>query len=237
MTLHVGLDRPIKLEWMDVLANKLRTERDWKVLRQYMHDFLAPERPNYESRRKNLTVLFRIWISLPEEQLEMRERAIELLSKEEMTDHLYIHWGMTLMTYPFFKDIACIVGKLLSLQGDVSLPQIQRRIAELWGQRSTASIAARKIVRMMANWGALAESTIQNNYVSTNPLSVSNEGALWLMEALLQAEQSKSMLLNTLQSAPTAFPFKIDIAHSQLIQSNKLEIVRQGLNTDVIRLR
>lgn len=237
MSLHVGLDRPIKLEWMDVLADKLRTERDWKVLRPYMHNFLAPERPNYESRRKNLTVLFRIWIALPEEQLEMRERAIELLSEEGGTDHLYIHWGMTLMAYPFFKDVACIVGKLLSLQGDVSLPQIQRRIAELWGQRSTASIAARKIVRMMANWGALKESTTQNNYVCADAISVSNEGGLWLVEALLQAESSKSMLLNTLQSAPTAFPFKIDIVHSQLIQSNNLEIVRQSLNTDVIRLR
>ena len=237
MTLHVGLDRPIKLEWMDILANKLRTERNWKVLRQYMHDVLSPERPNYESRRKNITVLFRIWVSLPEEQLEMRERAIELFSKEGGANHLYIHWGMTLMAYPFFRDVVCIIGKLLSLQGDVSLPQIQRRIAELWGQRSTASIAARKIVRMMANWGVLGESMVQNTYVSTSPLRVSDDGAIWLVEALLQAEQSKSMPLNTLQSAPTAFPFKVNIAHSQLIQSNKLEIVRQGFNTDVIRIQ
>jgi len=237
MTSHVGLDRPIKLEWMDILANKLRTERDWQVLRQYMHDFLAPERPNYESRRKNLTVLFRIWISLPEEQLEMRERAIELLSREAGIDHLHIHWGMTLMAYPFFKDVAGIIGKLLALQGDVSLVQVQRRIAELWGQRSTANIAGRKIVRMMAGWGALRESATQNNYVPTSPRSVSKENALWLVEALLHAEQSKSIPLDTLQSIPTVFPFKIDVYQSQLIQSKKLEIVRQGFNADVIRLR
>lgn len=237
MILSVGLDRPIKLEWMDALAGKIQTERDWTTLRRYMHAFLTPERPNYESRRKNITVLFRIWVSLPEECLEMRERAIDLLSKDGESIHLCIHWGMMLIAYPFFRDVAGIIGKLLSLQGEVSLKQIQRRVAEQWGQRSTTSIAARKIVRMMASWGVLKETTIRGNYISTKRAKIFDEGALWLTEALLRADQTKSIPLERLPSAHSAFPFEIAISLLQLIRSDKMEIRRQGLNIDVIGLR
>ena len=234
--MQVGLDRPLKLEWLDTLALKFRDENDVRALREFLHAYLTQERPNRESRRKNITVLLKIWVHLPKENCKMKDRALRMIAEAKAVDRICIHWGMTLMAYPFFRDIASVIGKSLSLQGEVSLPQIQRRMVELWGDRSTVNIATRKIVRMMAEWQVLEEASTRH-YIQPERIVVSRELALWFVEALLRAANSQTVPFDSLNLIPCAFPFKIDVSVAGIAHSKTMELRRQASNTDLVALR
>ncbi len=38
---------------------------------------------------------------------------------------IWLHWGMTALAYPFFRDAAEVVGRLLALQDDFTTAQVQ----------------------------------------------------------------------------------------------------------------
>ncbi len=44
---------------------------------------------------------------------------------------------MAALAYPFFRDLAEVVGRLLALQDDFTTLQVQARMLTAWGDRTT----------------------------------------------------------------------------------------------------
>ena len=53
---------------------------------------------------------------------------------------------MTALAYPFFRDTAEVVGRLLALQDDFTSAQVQSRMLTTWGDRATTKEAAQKLI-------------------------------------------------------------------------------------------
>ena len=87
-----------------------------------------------------------------------------------------------LATYPFFRDVAETLGRLLNLQGSVALSQVTRRVAESWGERSTVIRATQRVVRSMVEWGMLEESGERGMFSAARPSAVPDGDAVgaWL---------------------------------------------------------
>lgn len=49
---------------------------------------------------------------------------LTLVGDDALPDLRPLHWGMCLTTHPFFRDVAAVSGRLLSLQGSVALAMI-----------------------------------------------------------------------------------------------------------------
>ena len=235
---RIGFDRMIKAEWLDAIAGKMQTEKDVKKVREYLHDLLKNEHPAFEARRKTITVLMRIWYFVPQEQVYMRDRALQMIDKMDSQGRLLIHWGMILLAYPFFRDIVTITGDLFALQGEFSVSQVFRKMERSWGQRTTARRATQRVIRSLCEWGVINETIEQGVYVpSVKVENLATDLELWFVEAVLRSGNAEFVAFEQLHNMSFAFPFSLSVSISDLFESGKFEISRQGLNREIIAIK
>jgi hypothetical protein len=231
----VGLDRKLKRIWLDAALDHLGLGRDDESLRAYMDSQLIESLPSKESRAKALAIILRVWSTIPPDRLWLRNRAIELLPKISGYERVWLHWGMTALAYPFFRDGAEVIGRLLSLQDDFTTRHVQDRIVAGWGDRTTCKLAARYLLNTLEDWEILRPTKSQGHFLPTNKIkSESADLQLWLLEALMSASESNEIEAQQLLRLPEAFPFAITIGLSNLRKSDYLAIHRQGLDMDMV---
>jgi hypothetical protein len=197
---------------------------------------LRSEYPGEDARGKTLTVIFHLWVDVPEHAVELRNGAARLLRDLDAAERMALHWGLGLATYPFFRDVADAAGRLLALQDTVSLAQLQRRLAERWGQRSTATRAAQRIVRSWIDWGVLVETSERGVYATARRVNVSAALAAWMVEALLVGHHEDSLTIAKVRTTPLFFPFDLRISAHELRRKQRLAVHRQGVDEDVVTL-
>ena len=142
--------------------------------------------------------------------------------------------------YPFWSGVATQVGRLLRLQGSAAATHVQRRVREQYGERETVSRAARRVLRSYLDWGVLRESGAKGIYIACPSLAVEDSQLIaWLVEASLHARANGSAPLKDLLDSPSLFPFRLKPMHAESLRaaSSKLEILRHGLNDDLVMLR
>ncbi len=66
-----------------------------------------------------------------------------LLPQISGQERIWLHWGMAGLAYPFFRDLAAVIGRILTLQDDFTNSQVQTRLKTEWGDRATSKEAAR----------------------------------------------------------------------------------------------
>jgi hypothetical protein len=233
----IGFDRRLRQEWLDAIASKRTAGATVPELRKYGHKLLRGECPGDEARGKTLTVLFHLWVDVPAIAVALRDGAGKLLADLDPKHRIALHWGLGLATYPFFRDTADATGRLLALQDSVSLAQIQRRLAERWGQRSTAERAAQRIVRSWIDWGVLRESKQRGTYIASKPIDLAGPLASWMVEAMLVGADAESQAVAHARKAPQLFPFDLKVSAHELRRAPRLVVHRQGVDEDVVMLR
>lgn len=233
----IGFDRRLRQEWLDAIASKRNAGTTIPELRKFGHKLLRADCPTGDARGKTLTVLFHLWVDVPAKAVALRDDTGKILADLEPRQRIALHWGLGLATYPFFRDTADAAGRLLALQGSVSLAQIQRRLAERWGERSTAQRAAQRIVRSWIDWGVLKESNQRGTYVAANSIRATGSLATWIIEAVLVGADSDSQIVSQVCKTPQLFPFDVRISTHELRRAPRLAVHRQGLDQDVVSLR
>lgn len=240
---QIGFSQRIQLEWLErtanlVLAGKSRDEiRD--VLRDILEDKLSvganPERGN---REKAITILLRIWVSVPEHLVPLRDSGLKLLDELPMSQHIPLHWGMSAASYPFFGGVAETTGRLLRLQGTVSAAQVQRRVRELYGERETVARAARRVLRCLIDWGVLQETTEKGVYaIAPRHKIIERNTAAWLVESIMLASSQNIVSLKRVVESPMLFPFNFDAYDVRSANSRgRLEFFRQGVDEEMVTL-
>ena len=155
---RIGFDRTISSEWLDTAASRVITGEAPEATRKFLWDFLEDVEPgttNNSSRGKTLTVLIRIWVSVPLQAEPLRQAALKCIASTSGEKRIGVHWAMVVGTHPFFFDVATHVGKLIKLNGQANRSQIKRRMIEAWGDRSTLERTIQHVLRSMSQWGLL----------------------------------------------------------------------------------
>ena len=237
MTAVVGFDRKVKLEWLDAFADRVAQDHDPATLRSYLHEILETDHPAETARGKTVTVLMRIWAHVPEEHHHIREQAFDLLKSINSKDRIWHNWGMCLMAYPQFNDMASSIGRVLKLQDDVTWGQLQRRLVDGWGERTTVKKAVPRLVGSMADWHVLDESNARGHFVSAQQRSTrSKRLQIWLLKAVHIGQGKELVEVNELMTLPCLFPFKITVGKADLRTSKDFDLHRQGLDMDMVEM-
>jgi hypothetical protein len=223
---------------MDALLDHLVQTTDIRELRSFLDDRLHEELPGKESRAKAAGILLRVWGSVPEKHLSLRQQAIALLPHITGQERIWLHWGMSVLEYPFFRDVAEVVGRILMLQDDFTGAQVQARLLTAWGDRSTTREATQKLLTTFVDWGVLRSAKTQGRFLLAGKWTTSHtELQLWLLEALLAASSAGEIEAQQLLRIPESFPFTLGIGVGELRKHPRFSIHRQGLDMDMVSWR
>ena len=243
-SMEIGFSQRIRLEWLQQTAELFldgnTREQIEAALQGLLQDKLSvggtAERGN---REKAITILLKVWVSVPTQLEALRNDGLELLQRLPPHDHLVVHWGMTMAVYPFFGAVAETVGRLLRLQGSAVAAHVQRRVREQLGERETVARAARRILRCFVDWNVLQETAEKGVYQAA-PIRLVQDKKLvaWLIEAALTASGSHSGVLKAIAQNPALFPFTLGpLSVTELQGNGRLELFRQGLDEDIVTFR
>lgn len=206
---RIGFDRLIRLRWLDRAALLAAELRDADKLHRAVLAQLAGELPGAKARLNTASVLTRIWWRVPEEHVPLRDEALAQIQRCAPEERLMYHWGMCLLAYPLFRDVAATVGRLLRLQGMVRQAQVVSRISAEWGNRSTLETAVPRIVRSMADWGVLAAAGEKGAYQAAPLLAPTDAQTIsWLLKSvgrLRDTEAPSGDLLHGVELFPFRF--------------------------------
>lgn len=242
---QIGFSQRIRLEWLDQTANLVLAGNNKNYINDSLQVMLQDKvsignQAKRGNREKIITILMKIWLAVPNELMALRDDGLQLLTKIPRKNHIAIHWGMATAAYPFWGAVAAHTGRLLGLQGVAKAAHVQRRIREQYGERETAARAARRVLRSFHDWGVLTDGQSKGLYIQGDQFQIEDTQLItWMVEALLNSRRKKSAPTSELINIPDFFPFHFSpISVENLASiSDRLDILRHGLDDDLVMLR
>ena len=241
---QIGFSQRIQLEWFEQTANLILAGNDKTTINDALQDRLQDKvslggKSVRGNREKAITILLKTWLTVPRELNKLRDEGLDLLRCLPRDDRIAVHWAMAMASYPFWAAVAAHTGRLLRLQGAAAAAQVQRRIKEEYGERETASRAARRVLRSFIDWGVLQETNDKGIYEQGRQYTVEEPRLIaWMTEASLRARLNGSAAIRDLLDSPSIFPFRL--AHVSAVQvaslSPRLDVLRHGLDDDLVML-
>jgi len=234
----IGISHRLKRAWLDDVLDRLGETKHEKELRAFVDKRLRDELPGKESRAKASGIILRIWSGVEPKHIALRDRAVALLPRISGQERIWLHWGMTALAYPFFRDLVEVIGRMLTLQDDLTTSQVQARLKNAWGDRETSKEAAGKLVTSMVDWEVLRATKIKGHFLLARKMTTAiADLQLWLLEAMLLARASDEIEAQQLLRLPESFPFTFTVGVGDLRKHESFEIHRQGLDTDMVAIR
>lgn len=239
---QIGYNRQVKLEWLDftatLVASGMPIQDIKSTLETYLQDKLSVGSDAIRgSRGKTISILLNIWVTVPKHLTNLRDEALSLLKRLSSSEHLALHWGMTMTAYPFFGVVAATAGRMLNLQGSVATILLKNRMREAYGQREFAVRSTRYVLYSFSEWGVLTESSEGGVYKQTVLKNLKDRQLQeWLIKALLVSDGKTLAPLNSVLRSPKLFPFQFE---EPILPERKssLEFFRQGLDEEMVSIR
>lgn len=230
----VGFDQKILLHHLDYTAREAITTAR-KDMYTKLNEYLLPDIHGDKSRKNAITMLMKIWYLVPEEHLEIRQQALELFAKSTREERLALHYGMTLLAYPFFRDVVTEIGILSRLQFEVPSQQIYRKIKALYGERRRVEVAISAVLTTLRFWKVLRSQKNGIEVLGKRSLT-STTLKSWLAKVALKASGKQYMPIDLLYSQPMLFPFDFTLYVSELSQ-DQFDVSRQGVDLVMVGVR
>lgn len=234
----VGLSHRLKRAWLDDVLDRLAQTMDENELRVFVDQRLREELPGKDARAKATGIILRIWSGVDPKHVALRNRAVALLPQISGRERIWLHWGMSALAYPFFRDVAEVIGRMLTLQDDFTTAQVQSRLKTAWGDRATSKEAAQKLITSMADWEVLRVTKLKGHFLLARKMNTTvTDLQLWLLEAVLSASDSEEIEAQQLLRLPELFPFTFTVSVGDLRKHEGFNIHRQGLDMDMVAVR
>ena len=234
---NIGFRRNIYLAWMDAAAAFSADSDDPRLLRERLDPVVGEKIKGSESRRMALDVLVNIWAKSAETHPTIRNEAVRLFgSSAQVSDRLWLHYGMTLLAYDFFRRGVIAIGQLSRYQDGITAKEIKQRLTAEMGQLGSIKEAADRIMFSLRDWGILVDTDQRFVYRAQRQQFTASTTALeaWLLAAVLTAHPAEELPFTDLLRLPELFPFRFSITVDDLRRAPRFEVHRQGLGWDMV---
>lgn len=230
----VGFDRFIALDWANY-ALELSSHPDAETSRiSELKSWLSLRVSGKDAARKTANVLTRLWLDPNPDTLYFREEACKLRLDVKKNDLIFFHWGMALLTFPFFYETCAQVGRLLTLQTKLTRREIHVRMAEKYSNQGTVPRSVDRVLQSLVDWGIFEKLSYQELCLKQHN---SSDVLLkkWLLECIVFSVPHKRTPLQGFYKLPVLFPFEYKGDIQQIVSdSAKVKIERDGNNSEHI---
>lgn len=235
----IGFDRTIHLAWLDAAAAYRLETDDPAVLRQRLDPVVGAHLTGVDARRKTIDILLRLWSKsealYPDLFAEALDRARAITVPE---DRLWLHYGLALLCYPFFRDCTIAIGQTARLEPAVTRRMVKDRLLAQHGRLGALERSVERTMASLVDWGVLAPAAARGSYVlQRRRFAAALDGLeIWLLAAALRAHPAEELPFADLLRLPELLPFRFTLALADLRRDPRFGVHRQGMGIDMVRL-
>lgn len=229
----VGFDQKILLHQLDYVAKQSKKQSK-KDMYDILDGYLRQDITGAKSRKNAITMLMKIWYNVPEEITKIREEVLDVFNDFSNGEKLFAHWNMTMLAYPFFKDVANEFGRLFQLQDEVSSSTILKRMKDNYGERRRVEVASSAVISSMKAWDIVV-SEKNGVYKQSRKVGITNPilQALFI-HTLFYVREAESLYIDTMNDSPLYFPFQIDLQIHELRERKDFSFHYQGVEKLIV---
>jgi hypothetical protein len=235
----IGFDRTIHLAWLDAAAAYRLETDDPAILRQRLEPVVGAHLTGVDARRKTIDILLRLWSKsealYPDLYAEALARARAITTPD---DRLWLHYGLALLCYPFFRDCTLAIGQAARLEPVVTRRMIKDRLLAQHGRLGALERSVERTMASLADWGVLAPAAPRGSYALQRRAFAASLPGLeaWMLAAALRAHPAEELPFADLVRLPELMPFRFTLMVEDLRRDSRFAVHRQGMGIDMIRL-
>ena len=239
MDKNIGFRRNIYLSWLDAAAAYAAETPDPAELRARLDPVVAQQIASPKTRRIALDILVNIWGKSAQQYPMLYGSATALFaSATQVDDRIWLHYGMTLLVYDFFRLTTATVGQISRYQETLTPKEVKQKLIAELGQLGSLDKAAERVLFSLRNWGILAETEqryvyrpLRRHFGASTP-----DLETWLLAVALTAHPAGELPFEDLLRLPELFPFRFSANADLLRRSGWFEVHRQGSGWDMVAL-
>ena len=234
----LGFIRNIKLDWLDAAAAYAPGAADGRELRERLEPIVAADRTGPHAVRKSIDILVAIWYKSRELAPALYDQALATVQTTQVpADRLWLHYGLTSLTYPFFRHCARVIGQLARTEETITRRMVVERLTADLGALGSLERAAQRVMASMQDWGLLLATDRRDVYAPVYRILTTESAELeaWLLACILSAEPDRSVPFADLVRLPMLFPFHFSITTGQLRRMPGFQVQRLGVDLDMVR--
>lgn len=234
MQKSIGLSRTVRLDWLDATATLSMENRPIPEIRQQLDQLVEPAQAGPVERARIVDTLIRIWVKADPPLKANASALYPHLSNR--ADRLWLHYGLILAQYPFFRLCAATLGQIARAQDTVNRKMIRDRVAAELGNLGSIERAVARLFKTWVDWGILepdgnnAVFKIHSRSMPTAMLALEK----WLLACALSAHPADALPFADLIHLPELFPFRFSITVDDLRRDPRFEVQRQGSGLDMV---
>ncbi|PDV97029.1 hypothetical protein [Candidatus Chloroploca asiatica] len=238
MEKQIGFRQNIYLNWLDATAAMCSETSDMQELRARLDPIVAEQVQSQENRQVAISILLSIWVKTGEQHAHLRNEAVNLFAHAHTThDRVWLHYGLSLLAYPFFRQGMVALGQLLRHRATIRPHELEARLAGELGQLGGLPKATDRLIFSLRNWGVLQATAQRSSYAPQRHTATSPAIEQWMLEAAFAAHPAQDLPFADLIHLPELFPFRFTLTIDDLRRTERFEVQRQGMGWDMVRLK
>jgi len=234
----IRFNRTIYRTWLDATAAFCAETDDPAEIRKRLEAVVGQDLEGVEARRKTIDILLNIWFNSQETAPDLRDQAVSWFQATTVPgDRLWLHYGLTMVYYPFFRECLIVIGRSSRLGEAITTRLVKLQLVGELGQLGSLKRSAERVVSSLRNWGVLVDSEQRNVYAAPQRVFVASDMGLekWMLACALLAHPSEELPFADLVRLPELFPFRFALAADHLRADPRFVVQRQGAGWETVR--
>lgn len=235
----IGFSRTITLDWLDATATLCLDKVEYTEIRERLLPVVQNRLTGKDAQRKTIDVLTAIWVRIDPELSTLRDQALQLFqAATSSVDRLWLHYGMTLAAYPFFRSCAAAIGQTGRLEDTITRQMIKDRLIAEMGHLGGMDRSVERVMASLKEWSLLVPEEGRGVYqLQKNKYSASSvDYEIWLLACALFAHPSTQLPFPDLIRLAELFPFRFTVSTYHMRNSPLFDIDIQGGGLEMVRL-